>query len=67
MADVACFCGRLFSFDGDAGACPECGKVASVTGLAVPGSSGCTRVGTPAREISQLPGVPGAHQRPVPA
>ena len=31
MTDVACFCGRLFSFNGGAGACPRCGKVASVT------------------------------------
>jgi hypothetical protein len=31
MADVACFCGCLFSFNGGAGVCPKCGKVASVT------------------------------------
>jgi hypothetical protein len=31
MTDVACFCGCLFSFDGDAGACSTCGRVASVT------------------------------------
>ena len=31
MTDVACFCGCLFSFNGGAGACPKCGKVASVT------------------------------------
>jgi hypothetical protein len=31
MTDVACFCGRLFSFNGDAEACPRCGRVASVT------------------------------------
>ena len=36
MADVACFCGCLFSFDGGAGACPKCGKPASVTGLWCP-------------------------------
>ena len=30
MTDVACFCGRLFSFNDAAGACPRCGKVASV-------------------------------------
>jgi hypothetical protein len=67
MAAVACFCGFSFSFDGDAGACPECGKVASVTGLAVPGSSGCGRPGTPDAEIGRLSGVPGARQRPVSA
>jgi hypothetical protein len=31
MADVACFCGFLFAFNGDAGACPKCLKVANVT------------------------------------
>jgi hypothetical protein len=30
MADVACFCGGRFSFDGGAEACPKCGRVASV-------------------------------------
>ena len=30
MADVACFCGCLYSFDGAAGACPQCGEIASV-------------------------------------
>jgi hypothetical protein len=58
MADVACFCGCLFCFDGDAGACPGCGEVASVTGLAVPGSSGYSRPGTPDADIRQLSGVP---------
>ena len=31
MADVACFCGCFYSFDGGAGACPGCGEVAAVT------------------------------------
>jgi hypothetical protein len=31
MAEVACFCGCCFSFDGAAGACPECGEVARLT------------------------------------
>ena len=31
MADVACFCGCLFSFNGGAGACPKCLKVANAT------------------------------------
>jgi hypothetical protein len=26
MADVACFCGYGYSFDGDSGACPSCGE-----------------------------------------
>lgn len=32
MADVACFCGCEFSFEGAARVCPRCGEVASVTG-----------------------------------
>jgi hypothetical protein len=36
MAQVACFCGSSFSFDGGAGACPKCGEVASLTGGAAP-------------------------------
>lgn len=31
MADVACFCGCVYYFDGDAGACPGCGEVATLT------------------------------------
>ena len=31
MAEVACFCGCCFSFDGAAGACPKCGEVARLT------------------------------------
>ena len=31
MADVACFCGCVYFFDGDAGACPGCGEVATLT------------------------------------
>jgi len=30
MADVACFCGCVYYFDGDAGACPGCGEVATL-------------------------------------
>jgi hypothetical protein len=36
MAQVACFCGCCFSFDGSAGACPKCGEVASLRGGAGP-------------------------------
>jgi predicted ATP-dependent serine protease len=32
MADVACFCGCVYSFEGAAGACPKCGEWATVTG-----------------------------------
>ena len=30
MTDVACFCGCQYSFEGDAGTCPRCGKCAIV-------------------------------------
>ena len=36
MAQVACFCGCCFSFEGGAGACPKCGEVASLRGGAAP-------------------------------
>jgi hypothetical protein len=31
MADVACFCGCFYSFDGGGGACPRCGEYVSLT------------------------------------
>ncbi len=31
MADVACFCGSLYSFEGSQGACPKCGEIATLT------------------------------------
>jgi len=30
MTDVACFCNCFYSFEDDAGACPQCGAVAAV-------------------------------------
>lgn len=30
MANVACFCGCVYFFDGDTGACPGCGEVATL-------------------------------------
>jgi hypothetical protein len=30
MTDVACFCNCIYSFEGDAGPCPQCGAVAAV-------------------------------------
>lgn len=67
MTDVACFCNCLFSFDGDAGACPKCGEVASVTGLPVLESSGCNRPETPDAEFRQLSEASAARQRPLSA
>jgi len=40
MAEVACFCGCCFGFDGGAAACPSCGEVASVLGGPVFGQDG---------------------------
>ena len=40
MADVACFCGCNFSFEGSARACPRCGEFASLTGGRAPGPTG---------------------------
>jgi hypothetical protein len=73
MADVACFCGCPFSFNGEAGACPKCGRVASVTTgpvLARPGhnrpehpvpvmnGAGQTRTACPERvEAGALPDI----------
>ena len=41
MADVACFCGCFYSFDGGSGACPGCGEVAAV--MAGPVAAGTER------------------------
>jgi hypothetical protein len=43
MAEVACFCGCCFSFDGAAGACPKCGEVARLTAGPVTGPGGRSR------------------------
>jgi hypothetical protein len=40
MAEVACFCGCLYSFHGGAGACPRCGEYATVMTAAVSASAG---------------------------
>ncbi len=40
MAEVACFCGCCYSFDGAAGACPRCGEVARLTAGPVTGPAG---------------------------
>jgi hypothetical protein len=31
MINVACFCGRSYSFEGRMGACPGCGEIAAIT------------------------------------
>ena len=43
MAEVACFCGCCFSFDGAAGACPNCGEVARLTARPVTEPAGRSR------------------------
>jgi len=35
MTHVACFCGCLYSFDGDEGPCPKCGAIAVVRPKAI--------------------------------
>jgi hypothetical protein len=39
MAEVACYCGCSYSFNGDAGACPHCGEVATLQTRSVPVST----------------------------
>jgi hypothetical protein len=54
MIEVACFCGCLFSFDGDAGACPRCGEVASVAAGPALESSGRNRPETPVQVMDRI-------------
>lgn len=62
MAEVACFCGCCFSFDGAAGACPKCGEVARLT--AGPVTAGRSRPEHPVpvtngdRQNGHMPDVP---------
>ena len=62
MAEVACFCGCCFSFDGAAGACPRCGEVARLT--AGPVTAGRSRPEHPVpvtngdRQDGHVPDVP---------
>ena len=39
MAEVACYCGCSYSFYGDAGACPDCGEVATLRTRPAPAST----------------------------
>ena len=52
MADVACFCGCLYSFDGGGGACPKCGQYATVMAGPAVTSTGRSRPGLPAAELN---------------
>jgi hypothetical protein len=54
MTDVACFCGCLFSFEDGAGACPRCGKVASVAAGPASGSFGRRQPETPGPVMSRV-------------
>ena len=54
MADVACFCGCLYFFQGAAGACPTCGEVARVTAGTVVDGIVC---GQPERPAAQMNGA----------
>jgi hypothetical protein len=47
MADVACFCGCCFSFEGGAAACPRCGAVASLTAGLPPEDAGRSQPKSP--------------------
>jgi hypothetical protein len=71
MADVACFCGCVYFFDGDAGACPGCGEVATLTvaspaagarrgqqGQPVPAANGHGGPAAALRELAELIPVP---------
>jgi hypothetical protein len=59
MTDVACFCNCLYSFEGDAGSCPQCGAVAAVrTAAASTGRERSPRAQPPLPEVGV--GVAGA-------
>ena len=64
MAEVACFCGCCFSFDGAAGACPTCGEVARLTAGPVTEPAGRSRPEHPVpvtngdRQNRHVPDVP---------
>jgi hypothetical protein len=53
MADVACFCGCCYSFEGDGGACPRCGEYAAVR-------SGPVLAGTGRSQPEPVPAANGA-------
>jgi len=64
MADVACFCGCLYSFHGGAGACPECGEDATVITTAASASAGRSHQHSqpwPGLRLGEVVCVPGLH------
>jgi hypothetical protein len=52
MADVACFCGCCYSFEGGAGACPTCGEVAYVAAGPTSDSTGRGQREQPVAEMN---------------
>jgi hypothetical protein len=81
MTNVACFCGCLYSFGGDAGGCPKCGKTAIVRMKPVSGNAressvwpdvlsliadAALRDGLGVRGDSQFRSVPAARNNAVP-
>lgn len=69
MAEVACFCGCFFSFEGaDAATCPKCGKAAGVASSPRPdrhGPSGQSGAVPNVHVISQTGRSPEIAQRPA--
>ena len=61
MADVACFCGCFYSFDGAGGACPTCGEYASVAAGPTPEPTGH---GRPEHRVPTVNGVRQNGQTP---
>jgi hypothetical protein len=56
MAEVACFCGCLYSFDGGAGACPKCGEYAIITAASASTSA------QPSHQVPPAPATNGNGQ-----
>jgi|HubBroStandDraft_4_1064222.scaffolds.fasta_scaffold347871_2 hypothetical protein len=60
MVNVACFCGRSYSFAGQAGACPGCGEIAAIiTAAAAARGSEVYRQPLPTRRDSRVSVRPG--------
>jgi hypothetical protein len=61
MTDVACFCNCLYSFEGAAGACPQCGAVA-----AIPTAAASTGHERSRRAQQPKPAIGGNTEGPAP-